>query len=242
MLVNILQDIGLSEKESFVYLACLKLGTSKVSDISSESKINRVTCYDILEKLMEKQFISQVNKDGTQVFIAADPDSVLKNLEKKHDKFKSHVNILKNLSVIKSPLKISYFEGADELKKIYFDTLDSKTEILNIINEDAIAPIWPNYENDYVQARIFKKIYLRGIAIDSERSRDLQQKDYNFYRQVILVSKGKFDFSNDIMIYDEKVAILSWLSLGGVIIDNKDIAETHRALFEMAWGMGSKSS
>lgn len=238
MLQNILQDIGLNEKESQVYLAALKLGTSKVSDISSESKINRVTCYDILQKLMEKKFVSQVNKDGTQVFIAADPDSILKNLEKKYEKFKSHVNILKNLSTIKSPLKISYFEGADELKKIYFDTLDSQTEILNIINEDAILPIWPSYESDYVQERTSKKIYLRGIAIDTENGRDLQLKDRHFHRQVILVPKGKFDFSNDIMIYDDKVAILSWLSLGGVIIDNKDIAETHRALFEMAWGMG----
>ncbi|KKP37368.1 MAG: transcriptional regulator TrmB [Candidatus Peregrinibacteria bacterium GW2011_GWF2_33_10] len=235
MLDTILYGIGLTEKEAKVYLANLKVGAAKVSEIAQEAKVNRVTTYDILGKLRGKGFVTFLMKDSLQLFVATDPENIDKDLGKKYAKFKSHINVFKSLSKFKSPLKISYFEGVDELKQIYFDTLDSKTEILNIINEDAILPIWPNYEFDYVLPRVEKKIYLRGIAIDSLNGQDLQSKDKKFYRQIMLVSQGKFDFSNDIMIYDDKVAILSWLSLGGVIINNQAIAETHRALFEMVW-------
>jgi sugar-specific transcriptional regulator TrmB len=235
MIENILKNIGLTEKESAVYLACLKLGSAKVSDISEIAKVNRVTAYDVLEKLMEKGFVTLVLKNNKQFFLASSPEIIADLYETKLEKFKSHIPILNSLSTIKSPLKISYYEGVDEIKKIYFDSLDSKTEILNIINEDAIQPIWSNYEEEYVIERIQKKIYLRGIAINTEKGKKLQEKDLKLYREIRLIDQSKFNFSNDIMIYDNKVAILSWPSLGGVIINNQEIAMTHRALFEMAW-------
>ncbi|OGJ51249.1 hypothetical protein A2335_00105 [Candidatus Peregrinibacteria bacterium RIFOXYB2_FULL_32_7] len=237
MLKRILKDIGLNDKEAEIYLSALKLGQAKVSEIAELAKINRVTAYDVLEKLMQKGFVTFISQKNNQTFLATDPEIIIHSFEKKVKKAKAHIPILKKLSKIKNPLRISYFEGVDELKNIYFDTLDSTTEILNIINEEAIQPIWPTYETDYVAKRIENKIYLRGIAINSLEGHELKSKDDKFFRKIKLVSKEKFGFSNDIMIYDNKIAILSWLSLGGVIIDNAEIAKTHRALFEMAWSL-----
>ncbi len=51
-----------------------------------------------------------------------------------------------------------------------------------------------------------------------------------------------FDFTNEINIYDHKVAICSFDSglrgdrdMFGVIIESKEVAETQRQIFEMAW-------
>lgn len=237
MLQNILFNLGLTEKEAELYLACLKLGSAKVSELAELANINRVTAYTVLEKLLEKGFVSQVTKGNSQAFLAVDPEMISDAYQEKLKQFNNHIVDFQSLSTLKSPLKINYYEGVDELKKIYLDTLNSKTEILNIINEDAIVKMWPSYEEDYVQKRSKKKIFLRGLALDTKSGKRLQQKEYEFYRRIKLVSKSAFEFSNDIMIYDDKLAIFSWLSLGGVVMDNAEIAKTHKALFEMAWNL-----
>ena len=44
------------------------------------------------------------------------------------------------------------------------------------------------------------------------------------------------------MIYDHKIAMVSFAdSLFGVIIESKALADTQRAIFEMAWGFTKKS-
>ena len=60
VLVKILTEIGLNEKQAKVYLAVLELGGSKVTEIAALSKVHRVTVYDILKSLMEKGLVSSI--------------------------------------------------------------------------------------------------------------------------------------------------------------------------------------
>lgn len=73
MLAKILQNIGLTEKEAKVYLACLELGPQPVSEIAKKARINRVTAYDILEKLLKKGLVNFVTKEKIKFFNATDP-------------------------------------------------------------------------------------------------------------------------------------------------------------------------
>ncbi|MBD3360848.1 hypothetical protein GF366_03535, partial [Candidatus Peregrinibacteria bacterium] len=57
-LLKILKNLGLSEKEAMVYFSTIKIGTAPVSKIAQAAKINRVTTYDILEKLKQKGLVS----------------------------------------------------------------------------------------------------------------------------------------------------------------------------------------
>jgi len=51
-----------------------------------------------------------------------------------------------------------------------------------------------------------------------------------------LVSPEKFDFTNEINIYDDKVAIISFKNeLIGMIIESTEIANSQRAIFNMCW-------
>ena len=73
-LQNVLVNIGLSPKESKVYLAALELGPSPASDIALRSKLNRVSTYDILEKLIKRGFISTYTQKRVKYFVATEPD------------------------------------------------------------------------------------------------------------------------------------------------------------------------
>ena len=66
ILENVVQNIGLNAKETKIYLACLELGPSPASNIAARAKLNRVSTYDILEKLIQKGFVNFVIRNKTK--------------------------------------------------------------------------------------------------------------------------------------------------------------------------------
>ena len=77
-----LQSIGLSDKETRVYMALLELGKGTVSQIARKSHINRTTTYDILASLGEMDIISISGKQPKQEYVAEQPEKIKLNLTK----------------------------------------------------------------------------------------------------------------------------------------------------------------
>ena len=236
-LFSIVKDIGLGPKEARIYLACLELGSSTVSDIADKSGVNRVTAYSILEKLIKKGFIHFLTKDGVKFFDATDPEIVKRELKRKISEFSHALPAFKRLRGEASHPKIQYFEGIEGIKALYADTLSSKTEILNYSNSKEIRDHWPNYDEEYVKERVRRKIYLRGISPLDEHGLRVQTEDKENYRELRLVPATEFSFTNEINIYDDKVAITSFkdIPLIGMIIESLEVANTQRDIFKMAW-------
>ena len=113
-----LQDIGFSEEEAKIYLAGLKLGTAKVSEIAKEAEIPRTSVYNYLKKLIESGYFRKTKKQSIEYFIANDPKDIF---ESKKEKMKSFSNILPMLeNLINFQEKKSYVEFSD-VKKGLFD-------------------------------------------------------------------------------------------------------------------------
>ena len=72
-----LREAGLTDGEIKVYLALLELGSSTTGPIVDKSGIARSIIYQILEKLMQKGIVSQVTKEQTKYFQAAEPSKLL---------------------------------------------------------------------------------------------------------------------------------------------------------------------
>ena len=236
MLINTLVNIGLTEKEAKIYLANLELGQSSISKIAKRARINRVTAYDVVEKLIKKGFLNFVTKRGIKYFSPTKPDLIFQNTKRKVDTFQKSLPILKRLQGESAHPKVRYFEGPDGIKFIYEDTLSSKTDILNFANSEEIRRFWPTYDNDYVKKRAKKKIFLRGVSPLDEAGLQVQSENRKYYRDIRLIPHKKYDFSNEINIYDDKVSIISFNEgLIGMIIESKEIADTQRTIFKMVW-------
>ena len=54
-------------------------------------------------------------------------------------------------------------------------------------------------------------------------------------REVYLVPSEKFPFENEINIYNDKISITSLKDKIGVIIQNQNIADTQRAIFNLGY-------
>lgn len=241
MLTSLFQKLGLTDKEAKIYLANLEIGSSPVSKIASKAKINRVTTYDILEKLIKKGLINFIVRAKVKYFTATDPELVVNEFKKRSEELQKALPDLKRLHGDTVHPRVRYFEGVEGIKNIYTDTLTSKTEILNYCNSKQIRAFWPGYDIEYVKERAKNGIFLKGIAPEDEYGHQVQNQDKDNNREIRLISKEKFNFSNEINIYDDKVAIISSKDeLIGMIIESHEIAETQRSIFKMVWEFSSK--
>jgi sugar-specific transcriptional regulator TrmB len=241
-LVPVVKNIGLNDKEARVYLACLELGSSAVAEIARRARINRVTAYDVLEKLMKKGMVNTFLKRGIRLYDATDPQMVAAEVKRRQRDFLKSIPDLRRLRGDTIHPRIRYFEGLDGVKAIYEDTLSSKTEILNYSNSKEIRDHWPNYDEEYVAKRVKHKIYLRGVSPADEHGAWVHEHDKEYFREIRLVPWEQFTFTNEINIYDDKVAIISYKDkpLIGMIIESLEIANTQRDIFKMAWEFAEK--
>lgn len=241
-LEDVLVDLGLTKKEAQVYLANLELGDSPASDIALRSHLNRVTCYDILEKLLKRGLISTYTKKKIKYFSATDPDVVRSDFRQKYLNLKAALPDLRRLHGKSSHPRVRYYEGIDGVKKIYAETLNAQSEILNYADSKLIRQFWPNYDKEYVEERVKRKIYLQGIAPRDEQGEKVASENKLRYREIRLVEPGEYSFANEINIYDDKVAIVSFGKdeIVGMIIESTEVADTQRAIFSMAWEFAGK--
>lgn len=235
-LITTFTHLGLSDKEAKVYLALTETGTATVAKIGQQASINRVTTYDILEKLKQKGLVSYFTKKKIRYFTATNPEIVLEEFEKRTNNLRLSLPKLKRLTGETSHPRVRYFEGLEGIKAIYADTLTSKTEILNFSNSSEIRKQWAKYDDEYVTKRAKKNIHLRGICPKDKAGEVVHSEDEKYYRKMRLVPSHQFDFTNEINIYDDKVSIISFKEeLIGMIIESHEIASSQRALFDMCW-------
>lgn len=235
-LVKTLMGIGLNNKEARIYLACIEKGTAPVSAIAQAAKVNRVTTYDILEKLKQKGLVSYFTKKQIKYFTATAPDILVEEYEKRTGDLRSSLPAFKRISGQTVHPRVRYFEGLEGIKTVYTDTLTSKTDILNYSNSHEIRKIWPNYDKEYVQKRAQKKIFLREICPRDREGEIVKNHDEKYHRETKLIPAELFPFTNEINIYDDKVSIISFKDeVIGMIIESTEIANSQRAIFNLCW-------
>ena len=222
-----LKELGLNEKEIKVYLATIQLSSSSVSRIASKSQIQRTTTYHVLKSLKEKGLVSFVTKDNRTFFEATNPQILINSLREKEKRLRSiipHLNEIKGNSINKP--KLTLYEGKKGLISILEDILNDKKDFFCYASKDALLNILNYYFPNFVERRVKAKINARLILDGHPIAKKLV--DYR------IVDKK---FKTSTFIYGDKVAILSLTEREpiGVIIENPEIAQTQRIVFDIMW-------
>ena len=96
--------LGLSEYESRTYTAVVKLGRSKASDIAREGNISYGKIYDVLASLEHKGLVAMI-PEKTRVFVASNPDNLMKLINKKEEQISKTKKEIADLKQIYSESK-----------------------------------------------------------------------------------------------------------------------------------------
>ncbi len=79
-LIEKLQKLGLSKRESEVYIALLTKKEFTAPEIGKITSVSRNKSYEVLQSLVKKNLCMETYKNGTKVFRGIKPDIALKNI------------------------------------------------------------------------------------------------------------------------------------------------------------------
>lgn len=242
---SIFKKLGLSDKETAVYLALLQNGASSVRDLAALTKLNRGSAYDILKSLQELGLVSFFHKNTKQNFVAEDPDKLLKLLNDRQAELKKAESKLKELIPELASLKdkggdkpvTKFYEGRTGIKFILDDILSSLKE--SGISEYYVysaagvrEDVYGAYP-DFNKKRIKNKIKANTISLSAGGG--TYGLDERKWLKAEQANAGNMTY---ILIYADKCAFISRDSRNnpvGVIIENKMIYQTQKALFLHLW-------
>lgn len=236
-----LQQFGLSEKESAVYMASLEIGRATADQLSKHSGVNRSTTYVQIEELMKLGLMSTHEEGKKTYFHPESPDHLQRLFERRRERIEQQEQHLKKIMPDLDALfsnagerpKVRFFEGKQGLLTMREETLKTKDkELLIASSNDHMEKVFTEEELTRLSKKrseknIYPKVMYTKTGEDITPVPPIEMKR---------IDAAKFPFHADVYIYGDTVALASLEgSIVGVIIENKAIANSMRSLFFMAW-------
>lgn len=234
-------DLGLTAKETAVYLVLIQSGEMTAEHAATLTKLNRSTTYVQLKLLMDYGLASTFKRGKKTYFAAESPSNLARLFEQKREKIlqqESEVKVivsdlLKVFGKIVDRPAVRVFEGKEGLVTMRNGILETSAQAIEaVFSFDAMSKIFTDEElMDFSRRRAALKktsslLYTKkGDPIPSVAP-----------QKILRVDDKKFPFGADVYIYGDTVSFASTQNqIVGVTIKNADIAVTIKALFAMAW-------
>ena len=239
-----LTNLGLRENEALVYLACLQYPTgTSVHELVSATNIKRSSVDLILDRLRKRGFI-QRHKEGKRWFYRAEtPENIVFSIEERTQDFKQFLPVFMQSMTSGAMPSVRFYEGLEGVNQVFDDILlstrlsKSNNELLTISSGKDLIKLIPGHQLQFVKKRIREQIPLRILAPESEFTRKLFVENERALRSSRFFDEKQFNFKMEIDIYADKVALLTFSEprVMGTVIENKEIADSMRSIFELIW-------
>ena len=199
--------------------------------------MNRITAYDVLKKLIEFGIASSALYNNVKTFQVIEPEVLMEKME---SRIKLAKQVLPQLFLVSKLSKVRpdfrFFDGAEGIRTIYEDTLNCREKIIyNIANpQNLLEIIGKNFFDQYVKKRLRRKIKVMVLMPSSTENQKYKKEVKNALREVKYFAK-EYNIPNEILMYDNKLALLSLSSNVGVIVEDVEIVGSMKTLWKMLW-------
>jgi len=243
MLEKYLQDLGLSEKESAIYIMLIQVDDASVIDISKKTNINRTTVYVVLESLEKKGLISETTIGKKTHYQAESPERLETYVQRQKVTLDEQSKRLKDIiPQIKSIQKevgtkpiVKLYEGKEGIISLNEDLYENNDEggtAYLIYSSDLLDSVFTKedrakYKGVRLKKGVKTKVFYNSI------NKDFPSDDTG---ERIKLDHNKYPITCDISIYKDRVRIgILGKKLSGIFIKSQDLADTLRSLFNLAF-------
>lgn len=232
--IKILRKLGFNEKEIQVYLTLLRLGTITASKVSTETNIDRATCYRYIDSLIHKGAVSYVIKNNVKYFNAAHPEKILKDIQEKEKEYKKILPDLLSLSKLPKEETIAeVYKGKDGIKTVLRNILKTKKEHYVLGDEGHFQDLMPVFFRQFINTCLRDRIKERVLCSEKVK-KEIQKFDYKYSETRALPHDTVLPTTT--LVYGDKIVLFDWiLPYSAVIIKNKNMASSYKNYFELLW-------
>lgn len=240
----LLQQIGLTDKQARVYVACLELGSTTAQMIAKRSGVSRSTAYFILEELACMGLISFFDKEKIRHFTAEDPRRLFQETQHRMDTMERVFPELERLwGQRQSKTSVRFFEGLQNIKKMYDELLTLNLKEYWVFGS---SEYWKKADEawftDYMRRRADAGIRICLLADDAPGTRwqMAYEKKIGGARVKIIPKKftKMFPLTSDTTILPDRVIFQNYgREMTSVVLYSKEAADLMRLWFLMTWEM-----
>ena len=239
--------LGLTSGEARVFLSLLKLGSAKVGQIVKESHVSYSKVYDVLDRLSSKGLVSHIILGNVRYFNAVEPYRLEEYIKSKEQEVRKQLETANN--VIPELAKIANKNRQSDMAEIFIGDKGIRTayEILlrDATSKDVLYYFYPFEGYHPIASPFYSRLYLfqkqkkvqqRGIAtFDFKRS-----KHYAEISKGVKMKFVDFPLPATMDIFKDKLLIISWENVIGVLISSKEIAGHFRNYFDSIWKLATR--
>ncbi len=244
--VEQLSSLGLTQGEAKVYLAMIQIGPSRVGKIVEISGVSQSKVYNVLDRLILKGLASYNLQDNIKHFQSLEPSRLHEYIQRKEDEIRRQkegiTQIINDLSKNVYATKRStseIFAGERSLRSAYMTLLSDakKGDILRYFYpySDAHENASPFYSRFYKYQKS-KGLIEKGIVnSDFKNSQHFKEipKDVKL-RHVNFPLPGTID------IFTDKLLIIDWKTITGILITSSEIAGIFVGYFDSIWKIAQR--
>lgn len=244
-----LHKIGLSEKESEVYLYLLKTSKDQGNTaflISKNTKIPRSTVYLTIDSLVEKKLVSSFTKNNVLHYLAENPKVLKSDLEEKHELL---TKLIPNLLELREDLfinpSVKSYSGKEGVNTVLEDIYDSPhikgIRELHTISNPSLIEYYPKKLSKLLEYKKKLNIFTKLITTHDIIINTPDEYKTDSHRETRFLPAG-FNIDGTIIIYGDKVAIMGLhkKEVYSVIIESPTISSMFDSLFKCIWLLTGK--
>lgn len=242
---HLLQDIGLTEGETRVYLTLIRLGETKTGALAKEARVSSSKVYKILDRLINKGLAGSIIKGKTKYFTATSPHAIARYLEEKrkdlHEKFTAVKKIIPTLELeqkrAKDRPRATLYEGFQAIANFYRNILhDLKAgEEYYVIGagypegKPEIRAFFYAYHQERAQHNI--KVHM----LANYETRGNLEKTTGLQSQVRYLPQ--YFVTNMTFVFYKNKAFIFFLNEHptGFLLESKEAADSLKAYFQVLW-------
>lgn len=226
-----LEHIGLSKNEIKIYLTLLDHGSMKAGKIAKDAKIDRSSCYNSLQNLLNKGIVSYVIIGKVKWFQAATPRRLLEYLKEQEEDLKNILpELMQRHRSVKKEGQVRLFKGTKGIKSIFMDIIREKTDNYVFGSEGQFSENLPEFAKQF--ARMKEEKGIRTSLLLRKGRREEATNESTNYKFLPGICESPVVTN----IYGKKIAIIIWTDEPeGIVIENEEAAKAYKSIFDFMW-------
>src|SRR3989338_4788445 len=233
---ELLKRVGLTDYETSIYLTLLGNDQLSVYELAKKTGLYRQACYDALNRLSEKGFVSSAKEGKHLIFNAVNPEIILEYLSDEVEQFKQLLPELANLQKqVQDKLIVETYKGRNVIRVGLKDIINSlkktKGEVLSTAVDESIPLAEDNLAVKLYEYGL-KRFGIKERVIIKEGGKGIFKRKTTQYKKI----PEEFFNPNPTQIYGDNIQIYLWGQPSHlIIIRNKEIADAYRKQFGLLW-------
>ncbi len=244
MSIEDLKELNFTDGQIKVYSAILGLGISTINKVQEKTGIERRNIYDILNKLIEKGFVSYTVEKGKRTYQCTHPNKIKEEISQKQEglnRLKREIPTLTALFTLSKPqIRAEVFRGDEAIKALLDEALEYKESHWIGGNSSIEKTNLKTWFGHWMQRRVEKKHMMYdlvdyGTFLEGLLPNDIKKHKKEYYQYWQLPKELTSPMV--IIIFGNKVAQVLYKKEQSFafVLESKEIKESFMKYFYYFW-------